>query len=1737
MTKAVKKRNRRLKRTMRKTLGALFMASAIVVAAIPVENLRADTIGTTVEAGVDIKDGNIPLLDENAAIYTTGDGLFQFAYTENSNAGVRGAVILGYGGGMRENGELTIPNEVYAYKKYPLASEKGYGFCAVSKNGDYLFYQDIWDKTDEFGNLVYEDDLDKPILDEEGNETGTYEQKVVQETAIRPCYYEYYSKWGEMAPDQLYYEDPKSTATGPLAGYSPTKDPSQQRQAAKVYYIGNQRLQEGSGAQKGTWSIVPASSGGLIDTPEEGVFRGEISGNVTTLNVGADMSGIGDYAFYGCTNLDSIVLGNGLNTLGNYAFANCVNLRGVSIDISATLSTIGHHAFYNCRGLEEFTMPRQVNTLGDSAFEGCSKLTKIDLCGQGKNVQLNKLGKNVFKNCTALTELVFPDSLEQNDIDIAMFEGCTSLSHITAQNGGMNFTEQTGDGVFGFDEFKATVPSTFYFEGVENAFLHKTATGNSIAFKYLNKDIYEITISHGGLNAVYQVNSSNKLIRCDIPNGMTEVELPSTIGPCYIETINSSSFQGSCSLKRISIPSSIQYIEANAFKGCHNLKTVIFNEPVNIKSIGDNAFQTQLVEGEHKLDDCKLEQAPVLQFVGPISYNCVPFNYAMDKDSNINVGSQYRTYITYFSSWPENLQVRYNEDTDKNELVNYITFDELNDISTLSREEAMEQYPFMTERNVDDYLTAVRNTLDKSGANPTNQDPMTDYERAILNAALHIVLPEGIETIQKDLFSSKEQEDFSYGLEKSITAYNLTEVSDKAFAGCTSLKEVNIMGNTTKVGDHAFEGCKKLDTVSITGAVTDMGIRPFADCSSLSHVNFQGSRTFCCDNSIIFKMDENGNKYKVIEYLEGRPSGVVNAPELAGISEIAEEAFEGTAVSYVDLRSTTVDTIPRRAFADTDTLSFVYLPETWASIAEEAFADSNLQYLEIPGSQGVIDNSSFDNHVSALTFNCEEGSSARRYAEQNNIQVTDKEIVRNWTVRFWDYDNTLLDTQTVKGGSDAVPPEVPAREGYIHTGWNPDYHGISRDMDITAQYEEEDPDAHKLTVTFLDYDGRVIEVQKVAYGEDAVAPATPEREGYMFAGWVPGITNVTEDIQPVAQYTAKDNRFVVRFLDYDGKTVINTQLVDPGADAILPKDPVREGYIFKEWVPSPTNITKDLDTYAQYEIDKDSVINNQFTVTFYDYDGKTVINKQTVNGGEDAVLPKDPVRDGYIFTGWLPLPVQITKDLDTYAQYDRDEEDVTGKRYTVNFYDYDGTTLLHTQKVAEGEDATLPKDPVREGYTFTGWLPSPTKVNQDMNTYAQYDRDEDDILGTRYTVRFFDYDGKKLLSTQKVKKGEDAILPKNPSRKGYTFKGWVPSPTKIKKDTDVFATYEKKDSNSDPGDDNPDPGDDNPDPGDDNPQPETKFYTLTVRNGSGSGSYAAGSQPIIVASDPAADMEFDNWTIDPSDTHIASRVLSATVITMPEKNVTVTANYKKKGSSTGSSNSSTGSGNSPTPTGSRNSSTGNGGTYWPNNNNTGNRNENTSTGGTTVVIDKNGLSNTGVVSATVNGSSDNFVIKITESADAAEQAVKALLAEYGDITNIKYFPMDISLYDSTGNNKITDTSGLSITITLPLPDSLITYAGNNKVASVSSGTLEKLNARFTTISGVACVTFTAEHFSPYVIYVDTNNLSAGTISDSTPKTGDGIHPKWFLSIGLACISFVLFMKKDKRRTVPVKAKA
>lgn len=254
-------------------------------------------------------------------------------------------------------------------------------------------------------------------------------------------------------------------------------------------------------------------------------------------------------------------------------------------------------------------------------------------------------------------------------------------------------------------------------------------------------------------------------------------------------------------------------------------------------------------------------------------------------------------------------------------------------------------------------------------------------------------------------------------------------------------------------------------------------------------------------------------------------------------------------------------------------------------------------------------------------------------------------------------------------------------------------------------------------------------------------------------------------------------------------------------------------------------------------------------------------------------------------------------------------------------------------------------------------------------------------------------------------------------------------------------------------------------------------------------------------------MRFDKWTTESNGVTLASVSMSATTFTMPSNNVTVKANYVADNTTAPGTPGTTGTGSNTTDT-------------------TGN-------GNTRVDIQKPGISNRDLATANTNGSTDNFIVKISETDEATRAVAAALTNKYGTLDNILYYAMDISLYDSTGTTKITDTTGLSVDITIPIPDSLVAYGGNNMAGAVINGDqLESLNESFTTINGVPCIRFRATHFSPYTIYVDTGNLVEGML-DVTPKTGDPIHPKWFLSLGLACLSMILFLKRDKK--VKVKA--
>ncbi|MCM1038543.1 MAG: leucine-rich repeat protein [Ruminococcus sp.] len=490
----------------------------------------------------------------------------------------------------------------------------------------------------------------------------------------------------------------------------------------------------------------------------------------------------------------------------------------------------------------------------------------------------------------------------------------------------------------------------------------------------------------------------------------------------------------------------------------------------------------------------------------------------------------------------------------------------------------------------------------------------------------------------------------------------------------------------------------------------------------------------------------------------------------------------------------------------------------------------------------------------------------------------------------------------------------------------------------------------------------------------------------------------------------------------------------------------------------------------------------------------------------------------------------------TYGeQYDLVWRDI-GNLWDVKFYDMDGTLISATQVESSADGGgylrrnQIPETPVHEGYRFEGWIGTNgvdiynDPITQNVDVIAKFSSLNGTVDGN-YIVIFLDgVTGEQLGPTQLIPEGEAAVEPAYKFHEGYTFLRFSEESTNVTKNMSIVALYEV-DSSSGTGTGTTSggttaSGGSGTTAGSSTSTTSTSAstsstssgaaarHTVTVVNGYGSGSYAVGETVIIVADVPDG-QKFKQWRTESNGVNLVMVLASATTFTMPDNNVLVTAEFEAG----------TPSAPTPTPVGAGTVSTNTTPVSTADNN-----------GNTRVDITKPGISNKDLATANVNGSTDNFIVKISETPEATQAVVNALTNKYGNLDDILYYAMDISLYDSTGTTKITDTTGLTVDITIPLPDALITYGGNNMMGAVVSDQLEDMSERFTTISGVPCISFTATHFSPYTIYVNTQNLSEGLL-DTTPKTGDPIHPKWFLSLGLACLSIILFMKKDRKAAV------
>ena len=389
------------------------------------------------------------------------------------------------------------------------------------------------------------------------------------------------------------------------------------------------------------------------------------------------------------------------------------------------------------------------------------------------------------------------------------------------------------------------------------------------------------------------------------------------------------------------------------------------------------------------------------------------------------------------------------------------------------------------------------------------------------------------------------------------------------------------------------------------------------------------------------------------------------------------------------------------------------------------------------------------------------------YEPGGSVPADVTELTVQWTaptyaVTLNTNGGTIADGKDVTGytyGVGATLPTDVTRTGYTFKGWydNENLTGSpvtaiggaeTGNKEYWAKWE-----INQYTITFDTNGGSEIAPITQDYGTEITAPDNPTRKGYTFKGWDKEIpeTMPADNITVKAQWGI--NQYTITF-DTNGGSEIASITQDYGTKITAPDNPTRKGYTFKGWdkeIPE-TMPAENITVKAQWEI-------NQYTITF-DTNGGSEIAPITQDYGTKITAPANPTRKGYTFKGWdKEIPKTMpAENITVKAQWEINQ-------YTITF-DTNGGSEIAPITQDYGTKITAPDNPTRKGYTFKGWdkeIPE-TMPAENITVKAQWEINQ-------YTITF-DTNGGSEIAPITQDYGTKITVPADPTRKGYTFKGW-----------------------------------------------------------------------------------------------------------------------------------------------------------------------------------------------------------------------------------------------------------------------------------------------------------------------------------------------------------------------------
>lgn len=175
-----------------------------------------------------------------------------------------------------------------------------------------------------------------------------------------------------------------------------------------------------------------------------------------------------------------------------------------------------------------------------------------------------------------------------------------------------------------------------------------------------------------------------------------------------------------------------------------------------------------------------------------------------------------------------------------------------------------------------------------------------------------------------------------------------------------------------------------------------------------------------------------------------------------------------------------------------------------------------------------------------------------------------------------------------------------------------------------------------------------------------------------------------------------------------------------------------------------TKIKKDILLKAVFEAETEK--EETITVNF-DTNGGNSINSIKITKGNKLTFPTNPKKDGYTFVAWtlkngktVKNNTAFSENTTLYASWKKNEEPkkttTTAKveeKVTITF-DTKGGNSINSVTITKGGALTLPDNPKKDGYTFTGWtlsngstVKNNTKFSENTTLYANWKKLEETI--------------------------------------------------------------------------------------------------------------------------------------------------------------------------------------------------------------------------------------------------------------------------------------------------------------------------------------------------------------------------------------------------------------------------